>query len=834
MRWKWIFGLLIAFLIVVPLTTYLILSRYDFNSLKPRVARAVREATGRELTLTGDVQVGLGLTPTLTIKDVSFENAPWGSRPSMAAIDRLALRVALIPLLGGAVEIKQLVLVAPDILIEKSTSGQLNLDFKDSKKEPLGQGRLPEKRDKSDRPPRLAFDQMRIEHGKLVYMDHVSQRTYQLRLREATAATRSEDTVSLATSGTYNDAPYKLDAILGGPDALMNAETVWPIDLSLDLGSTSVSAKGSVVDVFNGKGIDLVVDAEGDSVPGLLEFFGLTDVPELGPFTVSGTLTDSQGTLSAKNIELALGTESLARLTLSGRIDDIPALDGISFSATGRGDSVQAVLDLFHVSNVPKIGPFEVAGTIKTKKGKWNLSNLKLHAGTKDQVVIELAGTVLDLAGVEGTDLDVSLTGEDLARIGPLLNTQLPFEGPFRVSGHISATTDSVYDVSHLEASVQKSRLEGNVTLDLGSDIPMITSRLKAETLNLTPLINSQTNSQTNSQMSTQSNTETPDSSPKVNKTGQRREKKIFSDDPLPLTALRRFNTDVEIDAQVLQLAFLTMTDFSSRLHLVEGNLSVEPLRFVIAGGDFDGTFTLREIEAQRGPIIDAAFKLDESNLGHVFEQLGAGQFLNGTFDMDVDVTGRGNSLAQLMADLSGKSAVIMKDGKLDERLVGLIGGDLTVGLLELVNPFKKERSYTRIHCLVCGLNFDQGLAESTALLLDTDKVTVVGHGKANLKTETLDVSFKPSPKEGVGIKGLGRLNLSLGQLTKSFKLTGSLADPSVTVDPAGTFLTLGKAVGGAALLGPVGLAAALAGGQLGDKDPCTAAIEAIEKRHTP
>ena len=830
MRWKWIFGLLIAFLIVVPLTTFLILSRYDFNSLKPRVARAVREATGRELTLTGDVQVGLGLTPTLTIKDVSFENAPWGSRPSMAAIDRLALRVALIPLLGGAVEIKQLVLVAPDILIEKSTSGQLNLDFKDSKKEPLDQGRLPEKRDSSDRPPRLAFDQMRIEHGKLVYVDHASQRTYQLRLREAEAVMRSEDTVSLAVSGTYNDYPCKLEAALGSPDALMGAETVWPIDLSLDLGSNSVSAKGSVLDVFNGKGIDLMVDAEGDSVPGLLEIFGLSDVPELGPFRVSGALTDSQGTLSAKNIELALGTESLARLALTGRIDDIPAFEGISFSATGRGDSVQAVLDLFHVSDVPKIGPFEVSGSIKTKKGKWNLSNLKLHAGTKDQVVIQLAGTVLDLTSVEGTDLDVSLTGEDLARIGPLLNTQLPFEGPFRVTGHVSATADRVYDVSHLEASVQKSRLEGNVTLNLKSDTPVITSRLKAETLNLTPLINSRINSQ----MSIQSNTETPDSSPKINKTGQSREKKIFSDDPLPLEALRRFNADVEIDAQDLQLAFLTMTDFSSRLHLAEGNLSVQPLRFVIAGGDFDGTFTLREIEAQKGPIIDAAFRLDESNLGHVFEQLGAGQFLNGTFDMDVDVTGRGNSLAQLMADLSGKGAVIMKDGKLDERLLGLIGGDLTAGLLALANPFKKERSYTRIHCLVCGLNFEQGLAESTALLLDTDKVTVVGHGKANLKTETLDVSFKPSPKEGVGIKGLGRLNLSLGQLTKSFKLTGSLADPSVTVDPAGTFLTLGKAVGGAALLGPVGLAAALAGGQLGNKDPCAAAMEAIKQQDTP
>ncbi|MBW2318469.1 MAG: hypothetical protein JRF24_07290, partial [Deltaproteobacteria bacterium] len=106
----------------------------------------------------------------------------------------------------------------------------------------------------------------------------------------------------------------------------------------------------------------------------------------------------------------------------------------------------------------------------------------------------------------------------------------------------------------------------------------------------------------------------------------------------------------------------------------------------------------------------------------------------------------------------------------------------------------------------------------------------VIGRGKANLKTEELDLSLKPSPKKGLGIKGLAKLSLSLGQLTKPLKLTGTFAKPSLTIDPTETILALGKAVGGAALFGPVGIAAALAGGKLGDRDPCLAAIEAVKK----
>jgi hypothetical protein len=66
--------------------------------------------------------------------------------------------------------------------------------------------------------------------------------------------------------------------------------------------------------------------------------------------------------------------------------------------------------------------------------------------------------------------------------------------------------------------------------------------------------------------------------------------------------------------------------------------------------------------------------------------------------------------------------------------------------------------------------------------------------------------------------------------LSKPFKLGGTLASPSLAIDPTETAITLGKAFGAGALFGPAGVAGALVGGSSGDKNPCLTAIEAARK----
>ena len=142
MKWKWILAIVcVAFLLLFG-TIYVILLSYDYNGLKPQIRQAVQDATGRDLTLGGDIRLAIGLSPTLVVQDVSFQNATWGSQPEMAKIKRSEIKVRLFPLLSHRLEIVRLVLIEPEILIETDASGRSNLPVQarveDSREKQMG------------------------------------------------------------------------------------------------------------------------------------------------------------------------------------------------------------------------------------------------------------------------------------------------------------------------------------------------------------------------------------------------------------------------------------------------------------------------------------------------------------------------------------------------------------------------------------------------------------------------------------------------------------------------------------------------------------------------
>ena len=92
MKWKWVLGIVSASIVLLVVAVYVILLSYNYNSLKPEITRAVKDDTGRELTLGGDISLKIGFTPALVVKNVSFQNASWGSQPELAKIKRFEIK----------------------------------------------------------------------------------------------------------------------------------------------------------------------------------------------------------------------------------------------------------------------------------------------------------------------------------------------------------------------------------------------------------------------------------------------------------------------------------------------------------------------------------------------------------------------------------------------------------------------------------------------------------------------------------------------------------------------------------------------------------------------
>ena len=127
----WRYGLagLAALVLLVVAGGTVFLARFDPNNLKPRIAAAVEQATGRKLALNGPIHLSWSLWPTIAMQDVALANPPGFSRPQMATLQRLDLQLAVLPLLQGRVVIARLVLVHPDIRLEQDAQGHSNWQF---------------------------------------------------------------------------------------------------------------------------------------------------------------------------------------------------------------------------------------------------------------------------------------------------------------------------------------------------------------------------------------------------------------------------------------------------------------------------------------------------------------------------------------------------------------------------------------------------------------------------------------------------------------------------------------------------------------------------------
>jgi len=121
---------IVAALIVLVVTAAVVGPRLIPDALvKRQVAAFVETATGRDMTITGDVAVRVFPRLGAVIRDVTLANAPGASTPHMMTMKEMYVRVAILPLLYGDVEIAEFDLHTPVINLEVAADGAANWQF---------------------------------------------------------------------------------------------------------------------------------------------------------------------------------------------------------------------------------------------------------------------------------------------------------------------------------------------------------------------------------------------------------------------------------------------------------------------------------------------------------------------------------------------------------------------------------------------------------------------------------------------------------------------------------------------------------------------------------
>src|SRR5579872_2414978 len=282
-----------ALVVLLVVGAGVFLATFDANSLKPRIIAAVKQSTGRDLVLQGDVRLGMSLQPTLRVAGVSFSNPPGFSQPQMATLERLDLKLALLPLLSHRVEIDRLVLVKPDILLETNAKGQPNWQFTP---EPAastsgGGGTAGEKT-----PTRITVADLKVQDGVVTLRAAAGAQNTVLAVRSLEATAPSPDAnLHVAAEAAYNGASFTLVADVGPLTRLEEPGTsgaAWPVQLTMAAAGAKLTVDGSLTDPMQGSGYNLKVAANVPDLAALSVFAPKLLLPPLHDLAVAAQIAD--------------------------------------------------------------------------------------------------------------------------------------------------------------------------------------------------------------------------------------------------------------------------------------------------------------------------------------------------------------------------------------------------------------------------------------------------------------------------------------------------------------------------------------------------------------
>lgn len=356
---------LLGLVVLVIVGGAVVILSFDPDSLKPRIIAAVKQATGRDLTLQGHIRMGLSLRPTLVVQGVSFANPPGFSRPQMATLEQLDLTLALVPLLSHRVEIDRLVLVKPDIIVETDAQGRPNWQFTPEPKSPTlpSTGAVTQGGPASPAATRFHVADVSIQNGTLTWRDGRTARSALLSLPSLQATAASPDAnLHLSMSADFNGTPFTLAGELGPLDRLVEPESgaTWPVQAHLEAAGAKLDVDGTFSQPQEGRGFRMKLTGNIPDLSGLAPLLPGAILPPLRDVSLAVQIADTGRALP----ELSALTLHVGSSDLTGMVPGL-RLDKLDVSAPRLDQPVQvSVLGSYNNSPVTLSGSLGAPATL--------------------------------------------------------------------------------------------------------------------------------------------------------------------------------------------------------------------------------------------------------------------------------------------------------------------------------------------------------------------------------------------------------------------------------------------------------------------------------------
>jgi len=289
---------------------------------------------------------------------------------------------------------------------------------------------------------------------------------------------------------------------------------------------------------------------------------------------------------------------------------------------------------------------------------------------------------------------------------------------------------------------------------------------------------------------------------------------RLFGAGPMPVGLLRAINANLGFTANRLMAGSTPLIDAKATIRVADGVLTASKLSAGLAGGVLSGELSVNA--AARPAKFKTKFSLTRVSLAKLTPSVA------GPMRLHVDVRGVGDTPRAIASSLSGRSWLVGGPGRVaNDGLVLLTFG---IGSLQKLLT-RGSVNAENVNCVVARFDFTAGIGRSRVLVIDSNRLTFLGRGNVNLRSEQMNLLFVPRTKE----TGLGDVTLH------PVRLAGPIRRPSATVDASAAANEVAKNIYGSARRSINWVGSLIGASSRGKKrgSPCPGAIAAATGRGT-
>jgi AsmA protein len=293
---KWTAGLLLAPVLLVVL----LIAIFGWNWLRGPIERMTLDKTGRELAISGDLELKFGWPlPRIHAGAVTFANPAWAREKQMVAADAVEIAIDLPQLLLRNIVLPEVRLERPIVFLEQGSGGRKNwlLDL-----------------NQQDEQARIRIDRLMLDNGRLGYDDAGQKTSIRSELSTGLSTLNTQPAgagLTFTAQGQYKGMPLKARGNGGPVLGLRDESTPYPLKADLTVGHTGVKVDGTITSLLKFSAMDMRLALRGESLAQLFPLLGIA-FPETRAYVTNGHIVHSERTWRYEKFSGRIGDSDIA------------------------------------------------------------------------------------------------------------------------------------------------------------------------------------------------------------------------------------------------------------------------------------------------------------------------------------------------------------------------------------------------------------------------------------------------------------------------------------------------------------------------------------------